>query len=82
MKINNKCAVITIASVAGIASIGAFAGIISRALKRNLINDLNNTGFGKFGGYGNCSQNCCSGDSYDEVLRHRKNRYYQRARAY
>ncbi len=82
MKRNSKCTIITIASVASIASVGALAGVISKILKKSLINNLNNKGFNKFNGREKCSQNSCSGNSYDEVLRHRKNRYHQRVRAY
>lgn len=78
---NNKSVIIAAVSAIGIASIATVAGIISKTLKKNLIKDLNDSEFGNFNGYGKCcSQSCCSNDFYDEALKHRKNRYYQKMR--
>lgn len=78
---NNKNLAITVALAAAAVSIATIAGVVSRNLKRNLIKDLNDSEFENFNGHGNCcSHNCCTNDSYDDVLRYRKNRYYQRSR--
>ncbi|OAT87233.1 hypothetical protein [Candidatus Arthromitus sp. SFB-turkey] len=78
---NDKSAVIAAASAIGIASVATIAGIISRRLKKNLVKDLNDSEFGNFNGYGKCcSHSHCSNDSYDEVLKHRKNRFYKKMR--
>lgn len=79
MKLNDKSAVIAATSAIGIASVATIAGIIAKRLKKNLIKDLNDSEFGNFNGYGKCcSPNCCSNDSYDEVLKYRKNRFYKK----
>lgn len=81
MRENNKNIVISIALAATAVSIATIAGVVSRNLKRNLIRDLNDSEFENFNGNSNCcSHNCCTNDSYDDVLRYRKNRYYQRTR--
>lgn len=84
MKKNNKGAAIAAVSALGVASIVTIAGFVSKTLKRNLIKDLNDSDFGNYNGYGKCgSSSCCSkDDSYDEVLRHRKGRYYQKVKMY
>lgn len=78
---NDKSTVIAALSAIGIASVATVAGIIAKRLKKNLIKDLNDSEFGNFNGYGKCcSQSNCSNDSYDEVLKHRKNRFYKKMR--
>ena len=80
MKKNNSFVIAAISAV-GVATVATAAGILSKMLKKNLINDLNESEFNNYNKYGCCSTNCCGhDDSYDEVLRHRKNRYYQRGR--
>ena len=67
-------------SAIGIASVVTIAGVVSKTLKRNLIKDLNDSDFKDFNSYGKCcsSNHNIKDDSYDEVLRHRKGRYYQK----
>lgn len=80
---NNKCVVIAAVSAVTLASIATIAGFCTRALKKGLIKELNDSGFENFNGYGKCSSTCCvKDDSYDDVLRHRKNRYYQKVGMY
>lgn len=73
---NHKSIAITVALAAAAVSVATIAGIVSRNLRKNLIKDLNDAEFENFGGHGNC----CTNDSYDDVLRYRKNRYYQRSK--
>ena len=68
MKKINKGTAIAAISAIGIASVVTIAGVVSKTLKRNLIKDLNDSDF--------------KDDSYDEVLRHRKGRYYQKMGMY
>lgn len=84
MKKMNKGTAIAAISAIGIASVVTIAGVVSKTLKRNLIRDLNDSDFKNFNSYGECS---CSNhnvkdDSYDEVLRYRKGRYYQKMGIY
>ena len=80
MKKNNHVLIAAISAV-GVASVATAASVVSKILKKNLLNDLNESEFGNTSKYGCCTTNCCGqDDSYDEVLRHRKNRCYQRSR--
>lgn len=82
MKVDkNKNLAIAVVSALTVASVAAITGIISRNLKRNLIRDLNDSEFENFG-EGRCSHNCYGNDSFDDVLRYRKNRCYQRSKMY
>ena len=72
---SNKGAFIAVISTLGIVSAAAVAGFVFNGLKKNLIKNLNDSDFGQFKGYSFYSPN---DDSYDEVLRHRKERYYQK----
>lgn len=77
----NKGVAISVLSVVAVASVAALTGIISRNLKRNLIKDLNDSEFGNFNG-GNCCHNYYGGNSFDDVLRYRKNRCYQKSKMF
>ena len=87
----NKGIVIAAVSAVTLASVATIAGICTKALKKSLIKELNDSDFENFNGYGKCSSTCCGkcsstccgkDDSYDDVLRHRKNRYYQKVGMY
>lgn len=80
MKKNNKGVIIAAVSAIGVASIATVTGIISRNLRKNLIKNLNDSHFEDLNGYG--VYNNYKDDSYDDVLRHRKSRYYQRVKMY
>ena len=84
MKKINKGTAIAAISAIGIASVVPIAGVVSKTLKRNLIKDLNDSDFKDFNSYGKCcsSNHNIKDDSYDEVLRHRKGRYYQKMGMY
>ena len=80
-KNNNKAAFMVALAAIGAASATIVAGVVAKTLKKNLINNLNDE-FENFNGYGKCTAYCCPNDSYDEVLRHRKGRYYKKMVAY
>ncbi len=85
MKNNNKCIAIAALSTLAVASVATITGLCTRALKKNLIKELNDSEFENYNGYGRCSSSSCGcskDDSYDQVLRHRKNRYYQKVGMY
>lgn len=76
MEKNNKGIIIAAVSAIGVVSVAAIAGIISKNLRKNLIKNLNDSDFEDL----NCYRKYCNykDDSYNDVLRHRKSRYYQR----
>ncbi len=80
MKKNDKGIILAAVSAVGVASIVALTGVISKNLKRNLIRDLNDSDFEDLNVYGSYAN--YKDDSYDDVLRHRKGRYYQKMKMY
>lgn len=80
MKKNNGFVIAAISAV-GVASLATAASLVGKMLKKNLLSELSDSEFSNLNKYGCCTTNYCGqDDSYDEVLRHRKNRCYQRSR--